>query len=297
VPVWHFFKKTTRPGDPKKFGDVVAKLEHIPSWMAASKQQSMDASIVSLRPPKLPSGMGPESDDKESVAPSRGSDRAASTLQEIAANDIEYPADWYPNMNGEGPDTGEDAEAFQSASLTSSVPVASAMPVPVISLPAPPRRPDTLIDDLIPRADEEAVAAIRDAVQGLLAARETVFAESEREVIELARLVAERVIARELSLDPSVITGLVREGLSALSIKDRVVIRLGSFFDEVCPEVRASVARLGIEAQVEIDPSVGIYGCVIQTEWGQVDESIEQRLRTMLERLSVLPPKPTTARR
>jgi hypothetical protein len=89
----HLFKEIKRPGDPGKFGDVVSKLEQIPNWMAVSKQQSMDASIVSLRPPKLPSGMGSESEEKESIAPAAGSENSGSNVQDVVANDIDHPED------------------------------------------------------------------------------------------------------------------------------------------------------------------------------------------------------------
>jgi hypothetical protein len=181
--------------------------------------------------------------------------------------------------------------------IAPSVTIVQPATPPVVTLPPAPKRPDTLFDEVIPRADEEAVSAIREALQGLVATREALMRDTEREVVELARIVAERVIARELSIDPSVVVGLVREGLGALSAQDRVTIRLGPFFEEVREEVNEVVARLGVDAEVVIDPSVGAYGCTIHTEWGRVDESIERRLRTMLERLSILPPKPTSTRR
>jgi hypothetical protein len=237
---------------------VNSKLEvMLPAWLDASTLELRDPAVVSLRPPKIPGGLVPEGTALESIPPS------------YAANDT-----WDLPTSGAG---------AQPAAAPVSVAPAAPSVAPVA------KRPDTLFDELIPRADEEAVHAIQAAVEKLVAERTDLLRESERGVVELARIIAERVIARELSLDPRIIQGLVREGLSALSASDRVRVRLGPFFQDVKSEVEASVRRTGVQVDVDIDASLGPYGCTIETEWGAVDECIEQRLKIMLERLSVLP--------
>lgn len=148
---------------------------------------------------------------------------------------------------------------------------------------------DTVIDELIPRADEEAITAIRDAVAGLVAERKAVLEQSEKDLIGLVRLIAERVLARELSSDPSLVRGLVHEGISALAASDVVTVRIGAFFDEVRDEIEAAVRRTGVGVDVIVDPMLGLYGCRVETQWGSVDESVESRLATVLESLSIPP--------
>jgi Flagellar assembly protein FliH len=253
------FKHVGRSGASGQFEDVGSKLDVLPAWLDASTLKLRDPAVVSLRPPKIPADMPTERDEVESMPPP------------VPANDT---WDMAPN----------------EVPKTEAVKPAAAPPAAPASIPPPPKRPDTLFDELIPRADEEAVTAIREAVEGLVASRATMLRESEREVVELARIVAERVIARELSIDPRIVQGLVREGLGALSANDRVRVRLGSFFNEVRGDVETAIRRTGLEVTVEMDATLGAYGCIIETQWGAVDESIEQRLRIMLERLSVLPP-------
>jgi len=74
--------------------------------------------------------------------------------------------------------------------------------------PEPPRRMDTMIDDIVPRAEEEAFGAIREAVVRAEMARDRQFADAEKRLVDLALLVARRVIAREVSIDPRIILGL-----------------------------------------------------------------------------------------
>jgi Flagellar assembly protein FliH len=249
----HLFKRVGKPESTSgQFAEVNSKFEAVlPAWLDASTLELREPAVVSLRPPRIPGGLAPEGVALESILPS------------YAANDTwDFP----------------------------SAPAAPASVAPAAPSVAPvAKRPDTLFDELIPRADEEAVHAIQAAVEKLVAERADLLRESELGVVELARIVAERVIARELSLDPRIIQGLVREGLSALSASDRVRVRLGPFFQEVKSEVEAAVRRTGVQVDVDIDASLGLYGCIIETEWGAVDECIEQRLKVMLERLSVFP--------
>lgn len=147
------------------------------------------------------------------------------------------------------------------------------------------RRTDTMIDDIVPRAEEEAIVAIKQAVEQVAQERARVFDASERQLVELALVIARRVIAREVSLDPGIVKGLVREGLKALGAKDRVVVRVGTFFSEMSAEIQREIESANMSCHVVVDSSLGSCGCVVETELGRVDESIEDRLATLLDGL------------
>jgi vacuolar-type H+-ATPase subunit E/Vma4 len=150
----------------------------------------------------------------------------------------------------------------------------------------PPRRVDTMIDEIVPRAEEEAFVAIREAVAHAEATRDQQFAEAEERLVELAVHVARRVIARELSLDPHIVVGLVREGLTALGERDRVVVRVGTFFRDMREEIEQKLGGTKLRCEVVVDPSLSRSGCVVETDLGRVDESIDVRLENLLEALA-----------
>src|SRR5690606_30667791 len=112
-------------------------------------------------------------------------------------------------------------------------PVVPSAPVRRSEIPRPPKAPDTLIDELIPRADEEAAVALTAALEEFASARTCLLAAAEEDLFALAKVIAERVVARELRTDPRIVTQLVREGLSALSAGDACTVRLGRFFSGV----------------------------------------------------------------
>lgn len=147
------------------------------------------------------------------------------------------------------------------------------------------RRTDTLIEQLVPRAEEEASAAIVGAIEQFAAARAALLEGAELELIQLVRSVARRVVERELLTDPSLIDGLVRAGLEALGNADQVNVRLGPFFADAVDDVREKLEQRGIECNVSVDTSLGRYGCLLETDLGRVDESVEARLDVLLSHL------------
>jgi flagellar assembly protein FliH len=151
------------------------------------------------------------------------------------------------------------------------------------------RRRDTLVEDLVPRAEEEAVAAIKSAIEDFTNERARSLAEAEKELVELVKVICRRVVLREVSLSSSVVEALVREGLLALGKNDRMVVKLGPFFADALDHIRENLNRHGVDCTVVIDPGSGTYGCVIETELGRVDESVETRLNVLFANLDTAP--------
>jgi hypothetical protein len=151
------------------------------------------------------------------------------------------------------------------------------------------RRRDTLVEDLVPRAEEEAVAAIKSAIDAFALERARALEEAEQELVELVKVICRRVVLREVSLSSSVVEALVREGLLALGKNDRVLVKLGPFFADALDHIRDNLHHRGLDCSVSVDPGAGTYGCVIETELGRVDESVETRLNVLFASLDATP--------
>jgi hypothetical protein len=133
--------------------------------------------------------------------------------------------------------------------------------------------------------DPAATAAFEHAVELLISERSRVIEQTASQLGELATIIARRVIAHELSVNPGLVAGLVREGLAALGAHDRVVVRVGRLFSDACENLEKRLADRGAHAEVRVDPTLADHGCVIETELGHVDESIESRIATLLNAL------------
>lgn len=142
--------------------------------------------------------------------------------------------------------------------------------------PAPPPEP---------RVDPAIEAAFRTALEELAKTRATIIEAAGSQLAALAAVIARRVIARELALAPEILEDLVREGLEALSEQDRVRVRVGRGFVNAVDGLERQLALRGSEFRIFVEDGLGDYDCVIETELGQVDESVEKRLTKLLEAL------------
>jgi flagellar biosynthesis/type III secretory pathway protein FliH len=137
-----------------------------------------------------------------------------------------------------------------------------------------------------PIVDPELCHAFEEAVELLGHERQRVFEQTASQLAELAAVIARRVIAREISLHPALVFDLVREGLDALGKHDRVVVRLGQGFESQRASLEQRLQDRGSRAEVRIEPQLPEHACLVETELGQVDESVESRLATLLHALT-----------
>jgi flagellar assembly protein FliH len=141
------------------------------------------------------------------------------------------------------------------------------------------------VEPPVATVDPALIQALEQAVVLFAGERERVLSETAGQIAELAVMIARRVIGRELSLDPSLVRGLVREGIQALGEHDRVSVRLGTGFSPMQERIEEDLRTSGARLDIRFDASLEEYGCLIETELGQVDESIESRLETLLQAL------------
>lgn len=236
-----------------KFADVSPGQRRIPSWVPGRGVGEVQRTESSLRPPRLPSEF------VDAVRHEIGEVARAGHAPE-GARRSEYPRHSMPPASVAPPSASGTGAA---AAVQAPAPVAPAVYEP----------------------DPALFEGIERAVMELATERERVLSETAGQIAELAVMIARRVIGRELTLDPGIVRGLVREGISALGQHDRVLVRLGEGFassrDRLEEDLRASESRL----EVRFDPALEPYGCVVETELGQVDESIETRIKTLLAAL------------
>lgn len=229
-----------------KFAEVGSSARKVPSWLpggSAVNERRSDAGS-SLRPPKLPSEF------VDAVRSELDHEYAARARKSLPAEPLlrrsEMPAPAMP----------------------AAAPAAAAGEPQRVQEPAAP--------------DPRLTAAFEQALSLLAHERERLLTDTAVQVAELALLIARRVIARELTLDPMTVRELVREGIEALGQHDRVVVRLGSSFASTREALEAELKLDGGSFEVRVDSSLGDYGCVVETDLGQVDESVESRLQTLL---------------
>lgn len=280
------FKRADTSGGRIRFAEVDAAPVDVPEWLTRVSEGK--ATTVTSMHPRSIDGQDVDEEDEEEL---ESVPHPVYVPHARPANDAHYHPPQPP-----GPPPQPQAQPQPQAAARrepAPPPRQSAPPVAAASIrrseiPRPPKAPDTLIDELIPRADEEAVAALAGALAEFGQQRARFLADAEGDLFALVKVISERVLARELRSDPRVVLQLVREGLSALSAGDACTVRLGRFYSGVVDDVRRAASEVAMDVTVTIDPTLPTYGCVVESQWGRVDESVDARLRTLLDQLDAM---------
>jgi flagellar assembly protein FliH len=134
------------------------------------------------------------------------------------------------------------------------------------------------------RAGADAAAARGDAMlrrlaqtfEEMVALRATMIQKTERQVVQLALAIAARVIHREVNLDRELLVAMARVALDRLGDASSATIRLH-------PDEHAAIVALrGGDADGAVrlvaDPSVARGGCLVQSDFGQIDVSVDAQI-------------------
>ena len=237
---------------PASFDDVTPGQRRQPSWLAKARPSGLMPQVSLPPPPGLPNQVVSE----------------APAIEEL-------------DSLGKANDAKRNVDFDVPARLPNEPSKPSMSPVEFEALVAE-RAAKQATEQLI----QENQAAFTEAVHVLVTAHEQLSDKLCERAVELAILVARRVVARELLTRPDIVTDLVREGLEVLNVHDKVRVHLGTEFAVLKDALVAHFAANGTMIDAMLDTTLPPYGCVVETEVGSVDESIESRLSTLLEALT-----------
>lgn len=130
---------------------------------------------------------------------------------------------------------------------------------------------------------------LQQAVQQIQQSRQAWQRHWETHALKLALGIAERVIRRQVAINPEIVLDLVREGLEMATGYEKITLRLNpadhaALGDRVL-KISQHLARLG-QVQVVSDPQITAGGCRVDTEFGNVDQRIETQLDRIAQELS-----------
>ncbi len=134
------------------------------------------------------------------------------------------------------------------------------------------------------RLREEALLALRGAEE----ARRRLLLEIEREVVDLAVEIAEKVLCKELEQDRDAVLVVAREALSLVAGRKSAYLFVNPQDLPAAEGARGELAALlGPKALVEViaDPAVERGGLRVETERGDVDATLSARWKEILAAL------------
>lgn len=115
--------------------------------------------------------------------------------------------------------------------------------------------------------------------------RREVLESSEPELVRLAVAVAERVVGRELALDPALVVSWARDAIQALAAKDEVVIAIAR---DVAQGVPAEAwSAIDTKHKVHADPTLAPGTVEVRAAEGAIAAGGEARLEAVAHALGV----------
>lgn len=136
---------------------------------------------------------------------------------------------------------------------------------------------------------QSVLPAMQQAIEAIIHAKQAWLRQWEKSAVTVAAAIAERIVRRELSQTPQITVELVREALELAAGNDSVKVHLNPCdFDALGNEVKQLADRLSKLAPSDIisDPQVEQGGCVVKTEFGEIDQQIKSQLKRIEQELA-----------
>jgi flagellar assembly protein FliH len=130
--------------------------------------------------------------------------------------------------------------------------------------------------------------ALRTASEGIHTLREKVLRESEDELLNLIIMVARKVILREISQDRGILSNVVQNAIAGISERDEITVRLNPDDYALATTGRDDILRKELTSErmsLKPDPTVLSGCCMIDTEMGTINASIDAQLDEIYRRL------------
>lgn len=124
---------------------------------------------------------------------------------------------------------------------------------------------------------EELRQGLGEARGSLERARRDALVESEQELVRLALAIAERVVGREIAMDPKVVALWAREGLESLGAEDNVRCLVSPRMGEVLMSLEHWYGDAPMP-DVVVDSRLSGLSCEIRGRYGRVDAGLKARL-------------------
>ena len=138
------------------------------------------------------------------------------------------------------------------------------------------------------------VEAFEKSLKELAACRSLIYKNSEAELMELFNALSMRVIHRELGRSNEFLVDVVREAMKEIAHQEKITVYLNPEDLEYGESFKSNLlAELGNVKSIamEKDESITRGGCVIETNFGEVDSRVESKIREIEKAILEKKPK------
>ena len=128
-----------------------------------------------------------------------------------------------------------------------------------------------------------------DTMKELEDLRQTIIRQSERQVVQLALTIAQRILRREVTVDQELTCAMARVALDRLGEASTATVRLNPE-DHAIIVASQGPAWAGRHVTVEADPAIARGGCLIESPFGFIDASVDAQFQVIEQALTAEEP-------
>lgn len=136
---------------------------------------------------------------------------------------------------------------------------------------------------------ESDIIALRTKIADFVSAKQEVFEFIAPDILEISVEIAQKIIKQEVSQNPQIIIESIVDVMKSMSKDEsRITVKLNPLqVDLVKTELPEYITSMGIEAKINVvgDDSIAEGGCILYTNNGIVDASIDTQLEIIKEAL------------
>jgi flagellar assembly protein FliH len=130
---------------------------------------------------------------------------------------------------------------------------------------------------------EAMLRRVAQTLTDLSGLRETLIQQTERQMVQLALVIARRIVLREVSLDPELIAAMAHVALQKLGTASPATIRLNP--EDYTVVTHEGERWGGRQVTVVPDPAIARGGCLVESEFGRIDASVDRQFEEMTRAL------------
>jgi len=136
---------------------------------------------------------------------------------------------------------------------------------------------------------ESDIIALRSKIADFVSAKKEVFEYIAPDILEISVDIAQKIIKKEVTQNPEIILESILDVMKSISKDEsKITIRLNPLqVDLVRTELPEYISAMGVEAKITVvgDDSVAEGGCILNTNNGIVDASLDTQLDIIKEAL------------
>jgi flagellar assembly protein FliH len=138
------------------------------------------------------------------------------------------------------------------------------------------------------------IRSFKDLIQNIQNQYEQIAKVNEGRIVDLIFKIASRLAAKTLEYDTHAITEVVRQTVESVSSQDKVIVEIHPSLIQFFEELQTHSGRdYDFLKLVDIQPNetISIGGCVVRTQFGEIDAQFETRMQNLWQSLRQVVPQ------